>query len=303
MRSMTRLAELGYIEARRRRAADGGNASCEYRLLEPVVQAELFADTPPVTSTSPPPVTPASPPPESCSDSTPESCGDSTVYLTTPLERKNTAEDARAISPRPRRHSASDGQRALLLPIDGGCRSASEPDAVPVTLAGDPRARPEGPPLKAVPSAGPDVSAKAMMAGAVPPDQPAPPRAAPPPDAVPSGGRKVELDRLEAALRAAAGGSLHVVSTALMVLSDPLRWLDQGCDIERDVLPALRAVAERSRPGAVRTWGYFSEAVFEARDRRLAPPPSSREPPTDEGRHGTAESPTRAALRRIRNNG
>lgn len=120
--------------------------------------------------------------------------------------------------------------------------------------------------------------------------------------------RKPDVDRLEAALREAAGSALNSASPGLLVLADPLRWLGSGCDLELDILPALRAVAMRpaTKPGAVRVWNYFSPAVFEARDRRNAASPS---PVIDignqrtKGRPNEDESPTRRAIRLAREGG
>lgn len=101
---------------------------------------------------------------------------------------------------------------------------------------------------------------------------------------------KPDHDRLDAALRTAAGESLNAVSTGLIILSDPLRWLENGCDLELDVLPALRAVAARpsTKPGAVRSWNFFSGAVFEARDRRTTGPPTGS-PVIDIGNQRTGD--------------
>lgn len=115
--------------------------------------------------------------------------------------------------------------------------------------------------------------------------------------------RKPDLDKLERVLREAAGTALNEASTGLMILSDPLRWLGSGCDLDLDVVPTLRAVARRTSPGAVRVWNYYSKAVFETRDRRNAASPS---PVIDIGRKGRSheqESPTRAAIRRAREGG
>jgi uncharacterized protein YdaU (DUF1376 family) len=58
------------------------------------------------------------------------------------------------------------------------------------------------------------------------------------------------------------------------------RWVTQGCDWSLDVIPTVKAVmAGRSKP--VSSWGYFTDAVFTARDTRLkeGPPiPSSERP-------------------------
>lgn len=47
-------------------------------------------------------------------------------------------------------------------------------------------------------------------------------------------------------------------------------WLAEGLDLERDVLPALRARCARPVTGTVRTWGYFGEVVRSAQARRAA---------------------------------
>jgi hypothetical protein len=49
----------------------------------------------------------------------------------------------------------------------------------------------------------------------------------------------------------------------------PRMWLDQGADLERDVLPALRHVAASKRKGAkIHSWDYFTAAVANAKERR-----------------------------------
>lgn len=82
------------------------------------------------------------------------------------------------------------------------------------------------------------------------------------------------LDGLERELRAAAGTALNVASPSLLVLAPILAMLRPGhgppCDVEADLLPTIRALAAKARPGSVQTWGYFVGAVTEARDRRLA---------------------------------
>lgn len=81
---------------------------------------------------------------------------------------------------------------------------------------------------------------------------------------------------MEAEMRAAAGKALNEASPSLLVMADPMRWLAGDCDWSADVIPAITAAAARSRPGRVRSWGYFSDAVWEARDRRLKPAPEPR---------------------------
>lgn len=81
----------------------------------------------------------------------------------------------------------------------------------------------------------------------------------------PLGGRLPEL--LEA-----LGITDETKTPGLLVISEPIRWVEGGCDIDLDIIPTLRSFRARGRP--IRGWGYCSEAVFETRDRRLAPVPA-----------------------------
>lgn len=73
-------------------------------------------------------------------------------------------------------------------------------------------------------------------------------------------------------LYAAAGITDETKSPGLLAFSEPIRWVTAGCDIDHDILPALRSIAARGR--SIRSWAYCSDAVFEARDRRLSPAPA-----------------------------
>jgi len=81
----------------------------------------------------------------------------------------------------------------------------------------------------------------------------------------PLGGRLPEL--LEA-----LGITDETKTPGLLVISEPIRWVEAGCHIDLDIIPTLRSIRARGKP--VRGWGYCSEAVFETRDRRLAPVPA-----------------------------
>lgn len=87
------------------------------------------------------------------------------------------------------------------------------------------------------------------------------------------------LTELSDALFAAGGAALDQTSTALIVLSRPIAWLEDGCDLERDILPAIRAASARAGPQSIRTWKYFDRAVADAKANRLKPMPEGR---TDE---------------------
>lgn len=62
-------------------------------------------------------------------------------------------------------------------------------------------------------------------------------------------------------------------STALARITVPKRWLAEGCDLERDVLPAIRLVASRRPPRSVRSWSYFSAEVLATRKVNTDPIP------------------------------
>jgi uncharacterized protein YdaU (DUF1376 family) len=57
-----------------------------------------------------------------------------------------------------------------------------------------------------------------------------------------------------------------------MVLSEPLNWLASGCDMDADILPTIRSLSAKTNK--VTSWRFFDAAVFEARDRRVAPAPA-----------------------------
>lgn len=82
-------------------------------------------------------------------------------------------------------------------------------------------------------------------------------------------------EALSSALCEAAGFTDETKHPNLIVLSEPFRWLETGCDLEKDILPAIRstAAAAKARGTKITSWGYFNDPVFEARDRRLAPAP------------------------------
>lgn len=67
-------------------------------------------------------------------------------------------------------------------------------------------------------------------------------------------------------------------SPSILSLADVHRWIEGGCDIDRDILDTIRSRAVSRPSGSVRTWRFFEAAVLEARDRRLngVPPPTPR---------------------------
>lgn len=88
-----------------------------------------------------------------------------------------------------------------------------------------------------------------------------------------SAAANVNLDILMQRLVDAGGEALAepAVAPGLLSLSIPLWWLEQGCDLERDVLPALRKVALRRRGSSFKkilSWEYYNNLVAENRDAR-----------------------------------
>ncbi len=80
------------------------------------------------------------------------------------------------------------------------------------------------------------------------------------------------IDHRMGELYAALGVTDETKLPSLLTFSEPIQWVSAGCDIDADILPALRTIAARGK--AVKSWSYCTAAVFEARDRRLAPAPA-----------------------------
>lgn len=77
------------------------------------------------------------------------------------------------------------------------------------------------------------------------------------------------LDRLEEACRQAAGYETDP-SPGLLSLAPIIGLMEQGMDLELDILPAIKATASRMRRPA-RSWEYFREAITEWHEKRNRP--------------------------------
>lgn len=101
------------------------------------------------------------------------------------------------------------------------------------------------------------------------------------------GSAREDLDRIERELTQAAGPALDPTSVNLHVLSDPLAWLAAGADLYLDIVPTIRARCSKARPGSVRGWAYFTQAIADARERRLRGLPAADIVPLNrDKRHG-----------------
>ena len=75
---------------------------------------------------------------------------------------------------------------------------------------------------------------------------------------------------LEKNLIEACNGSLDnpVNCLGLLSLATPKMWIAQGCDLEADILPTLRAAGRKYHGKRIRDWGYFTGMVTDAKAKR-----------------------------------
>ena len=78
----------------------------------------------------------------------------------------------------------------------------------------------------------------------------------------------LDLELFESQLREAARAAIDATAPGLAIMSTPCKWIDQGADLARDILPTLKTISARPRKTPVRDWNYFSPAVFEAMEQR-----------------------------------
>lgn len=103
-------------------------------------------------------------------------------------------------------------------------------------------------------------------------------------------------DDLEGKLFDAGGKALDQRSHDLRFLGEPLRWLDDGIDLDRIVLPVIRVEAAKAidRGDSIRTWKYFTSAVMRAHRDGQAPLPRPPNKPAQ------SQSTSSAAIRYLR---
>lgn len=87
---------------------------------------------------------------------------------------------------------------------------------------------------------------------------------------LPSASANVTEDKINLMLDA-LGITDETKSVGLLQWSEPIRWLENGCDIEKDIIPTLKQMATRGK--LINSWSYCSQAIFDAKARREAPPP------------------------------
>lgn len=90
-------------------------------------------------------------------------------------------------------------------------------------------------------------------------------------------GSRIDFSALYDQLSEAANGALYPLAVNLQVLAEPIGWIEAGADLEKDILPVVRALGKRSKPQKIHSWSYFAKAVAEAKEARLRGLPPARE--------------------------
>lgn len=89
-----------------------------------------------------------------------------------------------------------------------------------------------------------------------------------------------QLKTLGDVLTGACNGALDnpVNCLGLASLATPIMWINEGCDLDADILPTLRGFGVTLHGKRIRSWGYFTKAIQEARDARLKGMPTGSAP-------------------------
>ena len=77
----------------------------------------------------------------------------------------------------------------------------------------------------------------------------------------------------------AAGNAMNRTKPMLEVMEMPRNWIEAGADLERDILPTIRAMAKHKPDYSISSWKYFEQAIMDAQKARTAPVAEGRAPP------------------------
>lgn len=80
----------------------------------------------------------------------------------------------------------------------------------------------------------------------------------------------VDLEKLSPRLFEAANGAIAnpAAFPGLLSMATPMMWLESGADLERDVLPTLKAIGKAKHGKGIRSWDYFNGPIADARAKR-----------------------------------
>lgn len=86
-----------------------------------------------------------------------------------------------------------------------------------------------------------------------------------------------EFEKLEKKIRAIPGLETHPVHVAPSIA--PI-WgmVQQGWNLETEIIPGIKTALAKARPGSVRSWRYFAEAIRDIRDSIASAPPADSTP-------------------------
>lgn len=90
--------------------------------------------------------------------------------------------------------------------------------------------------------------------------------------------------RLQNQLLDACNGAADPANApGLLSMGEPIRWIESGCDLELDIVPTIKARAHKAPPRSIRSWSYFTQAVADAKAKRLTPMPVGNVKPGQAG--------------------
>jgi DNA-binding Lrp family transcriptional regulator len=114
----------------------------------------------------------------------------------------------------------------------------------------------------------------------------------------PTYSQQIDDRELEKQLLEACNGALDnpVNCQGLLAMIEPKMWMREGCDLDLDILPALRAVGAKNHGRRINTWRFFTNAVAQAKATRLAglpdvsPAPSAKRDKAADERRATLQA-------------